>query len=121
MRVKSSQEVRDYARAFVERHTTETSVRKRKCIAILDTIWDLLQQVDSGRGPTAADRSWLWGSWENMSDDNKPICVTCKEEIKRIADMDVGHKVKRNLGGKNERSNYQPQHIPCNRKDNQPY
>ena len=120
-RVKASQEVREYAKAFVERHTTETGVRKRKCHAILDTIWNLLNQVDAGKGPNQADRKWLWGSWPDRSEENKPICITCKEEIDRIQDMDVGHKIKRSLGGENKRINYHPQHVGCNRSDNQTY
>ena len=116
-----SDEVRDYAKAVNKSHTTDPAIRKRKCIALLNTIWNHLQQVDTGKGPTAEDRKWLWAAWQDRSDDGKPICVTCKEEISKIGDMDVGHKEKRHLGGQNERSNYHPQHVECNRRDNQPY
>ncbi len=119
-KISASQDVLDFARAFNERHTTDMNIRKKKCRALFNVMQNNLQLLDIGKGPTTADRKWLWGNWKKRSADNKPMCATCNEEIKRIADMDVGHIDKFILGGPNKRTNYHPQHYsPCNRSDNQ--
>jgi len=117
--IRGGANVKDYVNAFVERHTTERRIRMRKARCLIKVMEPNLMFIDASPGPTAKIRKELYTNWKKRSKDNKPICVKCNKKISSIAKMDVGHNKFKGKGGKNSIKNYQPEHVSCNRRDNQ--
>ena len=131
-RIRGGRPVTNFVDAFVERHTTETRVRLKKCTSLKEIMMPHLQKIDT-TPILAKERQDIFRNWnERSTTNNKPLCGVvgypclrgtsqAAREIKEIEDMDVNHKKKVGKGGGRGKnmSNWNPMHKSCNRHYNQ--